>query len=184
MRILFATGNPHKVEELRAVLAGCGVEVETFSVTKLELQADDIARIAAAAASLAYAVAGRPVAVEDAGLFIRALSWFPGPYSSYVYSTIGVKGVLKLMEGVVDRYAEFRSVIAYAGPWGVRLYTGVARGRIAEEPRGSGGFGFDPIFIPMGSDRTFAEMSVEEKNRFSHRAAAARRLCRDLREFI
>ena len=181
-RILFATGNEGKLRELRAVLEPCGYRVDAAPVAKLEVQADDIARVAVVAASTAYTILGEPVAVEDAGLFIDALGGFPGPYSSYVYKTIGVEGILKLMEGVQDRRARFRAVIAYAGPWGVEVFEGVVEGRIAEEPRGSGGFGFDPVFIPEGSERTFAEMSVEEKSMVSHRARAARRLCEWLRE--
>ncbi len=180
--VLFATGNRHKLAELDAVLSGCGYRAEAAGVPKLELQADTLEEIAVAAAATAYAAAGRPVAVEDAGLFVDSLNGFPGPYTSYVYKTLGIRGLLRLLEGVADRSAEFRSVIAYAGPWGVRVFTGTVRGRIALEPRGSGGFGYDPVFIPEGETRTFAEMSLEEKNRYSHRAAAARQLCRWLRE--
>ncbi|NOZ89276.1 MAG: RdgB/HAM1 family non-canonical purine NTP pyrophosphatase, partial [Crenarchaeota archaeon] len=128
-------------------------------------------------AAAAYALTGTPVAVEDAGLFVDALSGFPGPYSSYVYKTIGVHGILRLLEGEENRAARFVSVIAYAGPWGVQLFRGEVKGSIAAEPRGSGGFGFDPIFIPEGADKTFAEMNIEEKNMYSHRARAARKLC-------
>ena len=180
-RVLFATSNEGKLRELRAVLEPCGYRVEPAPVAKLEIQSEDIARIAVVAASTAYSILGEPVAVEDAGLFIDALGGFPGPYSSYVYKTIGIRGILKLMEGVADRRARFRAVIAYAGPWGVEVFEGVVEGRIAEEPRGSGGFGFDPIFIPDGYKKTFAEMGVEEKSRISHRARAASRLCEWLR---
>ena len=111
--------------------------------------------------------------VEDAGLFIEALKGFPGPYSSYVYKTLGVQGILKLMEGVKRREAYFLSAIAYAEP-GLepKVFLGKVEGFIVPEARGSKGFGFDPIFQPKGSEKTFAEMGVEEKNRFSHRAKA------------
>jgi XTP/dITP diphosphohydrolase len=182
--VRFLTGNRHKLEELSAVLGECGYRVEPVErgAVKLELQSDSLEAIAAAAASLAYSALGFPVAVEDAGLFVDALNGFPGPYSRYVYKTIGIEGILKLLEGRNGREAEFRSVIAYAGPWGVKVFTGTVRGRIADAPRGSGGFGFDPIFIPEDEERTFAEMSVEEKNQYSHRARAARQLCRWLAE--
>ncbi len=175
--VYFATSNRHKLEELNAALRGCGARAEPVEAPKLELQGESLEEIAAAAASLAYSILHRPVAVEDAGLFVEALNGFPGPYSSYVFRTIGYWGLLKLMDGVEERSAFFKSVVAYAGPWGVKLFTGIVRGFIAYEPRGSKGFGFDPVFIPEGSDKTFAEMEVEEKNRFSHRAKAARALC-------
>lgn len=180
--ILFATSNRHKLAELDAVLRGCGYRAEAAAAPKMELQADSLEEIAVAAAAAAYAATGRPVAVEDAGLFVDALNGFPGPYTSYVYKTLGVPGLLRLLEGVANRAAEFRSVIAYAGPWGVKVFAGRVRGRIAKEPRGTGGFGYDPVFIPEGEARTFAEMTLEEKNRYSHRAAAARELCRWLQE--
>ena len=181
--VFFATGNRHKVAELEAVLSGCGYRVQSVSTPKIEVQADSLVEIAVHAASMAYLSLGRPVAVEDAGLFVDALSGFPGPYSSYVYKTIGIKGLLRLMEDVEDRSASFLSVIAYAGPWGVKVFTGKVRGIITREPRGEKGFGFDPVFAPEGADgRTFAEMGLEEKNKWSHRARAAREMCRWLVE--
>ena len=176
--VLFATGNQHKVAELSMVLGECGYRVQLASAPKIEVQSDNLVEIAVHAVSTAYLALGRPVAVEDAGLFVDALSGFPGPYSSYVYKTIGVRGLLRLMEGVEDRSARFLSVIAYAGPWGVRVFTGQVQGVITREPRGGQGFGFDPIFSPYGAaGRTFAEMSLEEKNKWSHRARAAREMC-------
>ncbi|RUM47939.1 MAG: non-canonical purine NTP pyrophosphatase, RdgB/HAM1 family [Hyperthermus sp.] len=180
--VLLATGNRHKVAEIGLVLGDCGYRVETVEAPKIELQSNSLETIASTAAALAYHATGKPVAVEDAGLFIKALNGFPGPYSSYVYKTIGLKGILKLMASEDNREALFRSVIAYAGPWGIVVFEGEVRGIIAMEARGSQGFGFDPIFIPEGSTRTFAEMKIEEKNKYSHRAKAARKLCEWLRE--
>ncbi len=176
-RIAFATSNRHKVEEVNSILARCGYEAEPVNVPKLEIQSEKIEDIAVHAASLAWSLLGRPVIVEDAGLFIEALNGFPGPYSSYVYRTLGVEGIVKLMKGQPNRRARFISVIALAYSGGIVVFRGEARGYIAEEPRGSMGFGFDPIFIPEGSSKTFAEMSVEEKNKYSHRGSAARQLC-------
>ncbi|KSW11323.1 non-canonical purine NTP pyrophosphatase [Pyrodictium occultum] len=176
-RVIYAaTSNMHKIRELERVLSECGYRVEPIAAPKVELQGD-LRSVALYAASLAYSIVGRPLIVEDAGLFIEALNGFPGPYSAYVYKTIGIEGVVKLMEGVADRRAYFYSVIALAYDRGVALFEGRCDGRIAEEPRGTRGFGFDPIFIPEGESRTFAEMSIEEKNMYSHRARAARRLC-------
>ncbi len=122
-----------------------------------------------------------PVIVEDAGLFIKALNGFPGPYSSYVNKTIGVEGILKLMRGIKDRTAYFFSVVAFYDPDinELEFFYGKVEGEIAEEARGKSGFGFDPIFTPIeGDGRTFAEMGVEEKNKFSHRSKALRKFAK------
>jgi len=117
--------------------------------------------------------------VEDAGLFIEALNGFPGAYSSFAYKTLGCKGILKLLEDIPPpRWAYFKSCVGYYDGHGrITVVEGVCRGKISLDERGSRGFGFDPIFIPEGSNnRTFAEMEVLEKNEYSHRAKALREL--------
>ncbi|RLF24381.1 MAG: non-canonical purine NTP pyrophosphatase, RdgB/HAM1 family [Thermoprotei archaeon] len=171
------TGNPHKVKEASISLREFNIEVRMLKVRKVEIQSDNLANIASFAALEAAKEVGMPVVVEDAGLFIEALNGFPGPYSSYVYKTIGVQGILKLLDGINQRNAYFLSVVAYATPQG-RCFTfeGRVYGVISKEPRGSGGFGFDPIFIPNeGDGRTFAEMTTEEKCALSHRGKAFRK---------
>ncbi len=177
LRISVATKNRHKVEEANIALKSFGIELVPVDVPKVEIQSDDLREIAIYAARAAYQYLRRPVVVEDSGLFIDALNGFPGPYSSYVYRTIGVEGILKLMRGVEDRRARFVAVVAFAlrEDW-IEVFEGVVEGTIAEEARGSHGFGFDPIFVPFGETRTFAEMSSEEKTRYSHRGRAFRKL--------
>lgn len=121
-----------------------------------------------------------PLFVEDAGLFVQSLRGFPGVFSSYVFSTIGYEGLLKLMEGSSDRRAAFKSSIGFTCPAifpKVLLFRGEVEGVIADSPRGSGGFGFDPIFVPIGSDMTYAQMTAEEKCKTSHRAKALESMC-------
>jgi len=176
MKLYIATSNRHKVEEIELALAPYGIMVVQVPLAKLEIQSSDLEEIALTAARSLREM-DAPVAVEDAGLFIRALRGFPGPYSHYVYETIGIRGVLRLLEGVSDRRASFVSVIAVKMPDGRTLaFRGEVEGTITSEPRGERGFGFDPIFQPLGSSRTFAEMTVEEKNACSHRARAAKAL--------
>ncbi|MCS7138837.1 MAG: non-canonical purine NTP pyrophosphatase, partial [Crenarchaeota archaeon] len=104
-----------------------------------------------------------------------ALNGFPGVYSSYVYKKIGCEGILKLLSGVTDRSAYFMTALAYGEPnKRIEIFKGRIDGEITLGKRGGSGFGYDPIFIPLGSNLTFAEMSVEDKNRFSHRAKALR----------
>ncbi len=176
MKLYLATSNRHKVEEIALALAQYGIEVVAVKAEKLEIQSRSLEEIALTAAKNLSEM-DAPVAVEDAGLFIRALRGFPGPYSHYAYDTIGIPGVLKLLEGVEDRRAVFVSVIAVKTPDGrVEAFRGEVEGIITREPRGTRGFGFDPIFQPLGASKTFAEMTIEEKNAYSHRAKAARAL--------
>jgi len=178
--VFFATNNINKFDEARRVLTGCGIAVGMLRVKCLEVQSDSLEEIAGASAVDAFGRCHLPVVAEDAGLFVEALDGFPGPYAAYVYRTIGNLGLLKLMEGVRVRRARFVSVVAYfsAELGSPVCFSGVVEGGIAErERKGSGraGFGFDPVFRPFGSEETFAEMGVEEKNRCSHRADAFRK---------
>ncbi len=167
------TQNEGKFREFLELSKEHGVVLKQLPSPKVEVQLRSLEDIAVYAASVALVEWGVPLFVEDAGLFIEALKGFPGPYSSYVYKTLGVDGILKLMKDVKNRKAYFKSVIALAIPGeGVRIFTGIVRGSIALEAQGTGGFGFDPIFIAEGMNKTFAELSISEKNRLSHRGKA------------
>jgi len=173
----FITSNVHKFNEARRVLAEYKVAVAMLRIEAVEIQDDNLENIAKASAMDAVKKCGLPIFVEDAGLFIKALNGFPGPYSSYVYRTIGTKGILKLMENVDKREAYFQSVVAFSSPEeATKCFQGKVKGKISMEERGSSGFGFDPIFEPSGGHkRTFAEMTTTEKNEYSHRAEALRK---------
>jgi XTP/dITP diphosphohydrolase len=116
----------------------------------------------------------RPVVAEDSGLFVDSLDGFPGPYSSYVFRTIGNRGVLRLLPLPGKRGASFQAAVAYCTPGSDPVgFSGSVNGVVARYPRGIHGFGFDPIFIPEeGDGRTFAEMSTQDKNLLSHRSRA------------
>ena len=187
IKIYFVTRNKGKFREVETLAKQYGIIVEQLGVDKLEIQADDIREVALYAARYVFEKIGRNknIVVEDAGLFINALRGFPGPYSSYVYKTIGIYGILKLMDNVKDRSAFFKTVVVFKSPWlGEKIFEGVVHGKIALRAKGSMGFGFDPIFIPEGSTKTFAEMSIEEKNKFSHRAIAFKRFFKWLHGMI
>jgi XTP/dITP diphosphohydrolase len=177
--IFFATNNINKFNEARSLLAEYKISVGMLRVKTPEIQSESLEEIAKASALEAFQKCNLPVIVEDAGLFVEALRGFPGPYAAYVYKTIGNEGLLKLMENVKNRKAEFKSVIAYCSPERKSpvCFRGEAIGKITEEGRKLGrksGFGFDPIFEPADYRKTFAEMSLAEKNRHSHRAKALR----------
>ncbi len=170
--IYFVTSNVNKVKEIKEALLPHGIDVRHIELNLPEIQSDGLESVAEFKAREAYKLIGHAVMVEDTGLLINALKGFPGVYSSYVYRTIGIRGILKLMEGVEDRSAKFRAVIALAlNENDIRLFTGECLGRIAEEAKGTAGFGFDPIFIPKGHGRTFAE-DYEYKKKVSHRRKA------------
>jgi len=182
VKIVLATKNPHKLEEILSILGEIpGVEFLTFRDIPLPDVEETEGTLEENAILKATSVAretGLPALAEDTGLEVEALGGAPGVRSARFagedkdYRANNEK-LLGLLKGVTDRRARFRTVAVLALPDG-RTWTaeGVLEGRIAETPRGEGGFGYDPLFIPEGETRTLAEMSPEEKNRISHRRKA------------
>lgn len=170
-QVVFVTGNKGKFREVRDMLEAREYEVIQNADGYPEFQEDDLEPIAAYGARWAAEKLGMPVIVDDSGLFINALNGFPGPYSAFVEKNLGNKRVLKIMEDENDRSAVFKSVIGYCKPGAEPLtFTGTVEGKIAFEERGTGGFGYDPIFDYNGM--TFGELSDVEKNKISHRRRA------------
>lgn len=169
--VRYVTSNPGKAKEARAYLPDAVTPVEYEYV---EPQADDLTTIAAFGAEAAFeALDGEePVIVDDAGLFIDAFDGFPGPYSAYVEERLGIDRVAELALAADRQSARFEAAIGYADGQTVETFTGIVRGQIVA-PRGTGGFGYDPIF--EHGDRTFAELDVAEKNAISHRGRALER---------
>ena len=178
--VYFATGNRGKYIEAVRIASAHGVALKHLRLQKQEIQSEHITDIASFAATHAAASTLKAVVAEDAGLFVKGLSGFPGPYSSYVFDTLGLRGILRLMQNMRNREALFQAAVAYCEPRKrPTCFTGIVGGTLARRPRGSHGFGFDPIFIPKeGDGRTFAEMSTNEKNLCSHRARAFSKFCR------
>ncbi len=169
MKITMVTSNKGKAKEVAAFFGG-SVEVVYVALEIPEHRSDDVGEIARGKAQYAYERLKTPLLVDDTGLFIDALSGFPGPYAAYVLHSIGNAGILKLMEGKTDRTARFITGIAFADERGVHVFKGTIEGRITDAPRGTGGFGYDPIFEIGGT--TLAELPLEEKSIMSHRARA------------
>lgn len=180
-RLVLATGNPYKVEEIAPLLAG----VDLVPVGRLvhgwdvEETGDTLEENATLKACAAVHATGMPAVADDTGLFVEALDGAPGVRSSR-YSGPGgtyadnVRKLLEAMSGAhgASRGARFRSVVVLACPDGSRrAFEGVLEGSIATWPRGTGGFGYDPVFVLPGG-ATLAELSLEDKNRVSHRATA------------
>lgn len=170
----FVTTNEGKVREAREYLADL-TTVEQFDYDYTEIQSHSLADIAAYGAQEAFEAAGgvEPVIVDDAGLFIDALDGFPGPYSAYVQDTLGVDRVWNLAQTLDDRRAAFRGCVAYCDGDTTETFEGSVQGELVP-PRGTGGFGYDPIF--EHGDETFAEMETAKKNALSHRGRALAKL--------
>ncbi len=181
--VFFATGNINKFNEARSILSPYGISIGLLRMKGDEIQSDALVEIAKSSVVNAYKRTHLPIFVEDAGLFIETLNGFPGPYAAYVYKTILNTGILKLMEKTYNRQAEFQSVIAYCDQTlsEPQVFDGESKGEITlseRKPKGKAHFGFDPIFQPDGSEKSFAEMTTEEKNGFSHRAMAIRKFAK------
>jgi XTP/dITP diphosphohydrolase len=169
VKLTVVTGNANKAAEVAAFFKG-SLDVAHISLDLPEHRSDNVGEIARGKAEFAFRQLKTPLIVDDTGFFINALNGFPGPYAAFVLHTIGNVGVLKLMEGQVDRSARFTTAIAYADEQGVRVFSGTINGRITDSPRGCGGFGYDPIFET--GTKTLAELPIEEKSKISHRAIA------------
>jgi XTP/dITP diphosphohydrolase len=171
--VWFLTENDNKYREASSILAPSGLRIQRLDRPKIELQdprPENIARFALISALKDHR---KPILVEDSGLFIEALDGFPGPYSSFVFDTIGLEGVLDVLRRYRIRKAYFQSTVAFGSPSvKPRLFTGKVRGSISNRIIGKTGFGYDPIFIPEGSTRTFGQTSQSFKNTKSHRARA------------
>jgi len=176
LEVNFATSNRNKFLEAQSVLAEHRVHLIFRGHRASEIQSDSIEEIARHSAKSSCLHANVATVAEDAGLFIDILNGFPGPYSSFVFRKLGCNGILKLLDGSLDRKAKFVSAVAFCEPSGEPVcFTGTVEGAIATEARGTLGFGFDPIFVAdEAGQETFGEMTAFEKGRHSHRAKAFR----------
>jgi XTP/dITP diphosphohydrolase len=196
MKILIASNNAHKLQELREIFAADGAAIEIIAPREIGIHIDpeeNADTYAGNALLKARAFAGalhrlpdapaRWVMADDSGLEVDALNGAPGITSARYHRNApggdGCAALLREMDGLPDerRAARFQAVIALIGPGGAeRLFSGTCEGRIAREKRGRGGFGFDPVFLVADRDCsvTMAELSPEDKHRISHRGIAAR----------
>jgi len=169
--IFFASSNENKFSEARNILSKFGIKLEFLKSHLEEIQSDNMEEIAQHKANQAFSLCKRPVIIEDDGLFIRSLKGFPGSYSSFVFDTIGNKGILKLVPK--DRSAKFLSIIAYCEKKDdVMLFDGTVSGKISKKIHGTR-WGYDPIFIPEGETKTYSQL--REKNVISHRYLALKK---------
>lgn len=184
MKIIFATNNAHKLSEVQAVL-GDGYELVTPRQCGIEEEIPETAETlegnARQKARYLFERTGLDCFADDTGLEVEALNGAPGVHSAR-YATDGHdfaannRLLLKNLAGEENRRASFRTVICLIEQGKEHLFEGIVEGRIIDHEAGSEGFGYDPLFVPEGFDRTFAEMSAEQKNGISHRGRAVRKL--------
>lgn len=172
--LILVTQNEHKLKELTPLFEEYGVKLATTTIPKLEIRSNDVERVALEAAKIGFYEAKQPVVLDDTGLFIDALDGFPMSYAAFVLKTLGTKGILKLMDGITDRKARFVTAVGFSDGETLATFKGVMEGSIAEKEAGEEGFGYDPIFVPEGETRTYAQLSFEEKVKMSHRTKAFR----------
>lgn len=186
MELTFVTSNEGKAREVRDALSGAGIVLHRDDVDLVEIDAEDVGDVAERKARDAYTAVGRdtPVLVDDSGLYIDALDGFPGSHAGYVYGKLGCEGILRLMDGERERQATFRTVMAVYLPGEDRVVRlrGDCSGRIPLEERGEDGFGYDPIFVPDGHEKTFAE-DMTHKTAVSHRKEAIDELVAWIRQY-
>lgn len=168
--LFFASSNNHKYQEAKIILDSFGIKLGFFKCNLEEIQSDSLKSIASHKAKHAFSKCKKPVIIEDAGMFIDSLNGFPGPYSSYVFKTIGNKGILDIIND--RRKAKFVSVIAYCDKKILEFFDGKVDGIISKSQKGKG-WGYDPIFIPKYAEKTFAELT--DKNKLSHRYKALKK---------
>ncbi|MEP6769305.1 MAG: non-canonical purine NTP pyrophosphatase [Acidobacteriota bacterium] len=166
--IAFVTSRPEKAEEARRM----GFAVEPVALDLPEPQALDPGDVVAEKSRSAWRALERPVLVEDSGLAIRAWGGFPGALVKWLERGAGVAAIPRMLASWEDRAAVACCVVAFFDGERLVVGRGECAGRIALSPRGGSGFGWDSIFEPEGSERTFAELGAERKDRVSHRRRA------------
>ena len=166
----FVSSNSHKFEEVSQILASHKIEIKFINSELEEIQSASLKDIAEKKAKDAFKKFKKPLIIEDAGLFIDSLNGFPGPYSSYVFKTIGNQGILNLVK--TKRDATFFSLITYCDKKITKTFEGKLEGKISNSSQGNG-WGYDPIFIPNNSKNTMGQTNI--KNNFSHRSKSLKK---------
>ena len=189
-KLLIATHNAGKLDEMRAMFAPLGIEVvgaAEFGLAEPDETEDSFVGNARIKARAAMGATGLPVLADDSGITVDALGGAPGVYTADWAATPAGRDFMQAMTRTWEaleaagapepRTAQFRATLLMMWPDGhEEVFEGIAPGRLVWPPRGVAGHGYDPIFVPEGHDRTYAEMTAEEKNAISHRADAFRKL--------
>jgi len=190
MKLIFATNNEHKVDEIRSVIRNSSIEIVTLKEAGIDIDIPEpfntLEENASNKSRIIYEMKRiNPIITgcfsEDTGLEVEALNGEPGVRSARYAGEEksfdkNIGKLLEKLEGTTNRKARFRTVISLIIDTKENLFEGICEGTIGYGKKGKGGFGYDPIFVPDGSIHTFAEMKIEEKNQFSHRKKATDKL--------
>jgi len=168
--LYFVSSNNHKYQEAKIILDSFGIKLGFLKSNLEEIQSNSLKEIAVSKANDAFSKCKKPIIIEDDGIFINSLNGFPGPYSSYVFKTIGNKGILNLLKQ--NRKAKFVSIITYCDKNILESFDAKLDGSISKHVKGKS-WGYDPIFIPNNLKKTFAELN--NKNELSHRYKALKK---------
>ena len=186
-KIVFATGNPNKLKEIKsAINSFVIIGLKDLGITEeIPETGDTLKKNALQKAKYVYDKIGFDCFSDDTGLEIEALNYQPGVYSAMYAgpdcnSENNMRKVLKELEGTTNRNAQFKTVIALILNGEKCFFEGVVKGVILKEKSGKDGFGYDPIFRPVGYKESFAEMSIAQKNKISHRGLAVKKLVKFL----
>jgi len=175
------TSNPGKVKEYQGSLASFGIGIEHARIPYDEIQASKLEDVVKNGMEYLRAIGVKDFIIDDSGMFVDALGGFPGVYSAYVQRTVGNAGILKLMEEIDERGANFQCCIGCNINGDDIIVTGRCGGTILKKEAGTEGFGYDPIFSHDGK-RSFAELPLWEKNEVSHRGAAVKLLVGEIKK--
>jgi non-canonical purine NTP pyrophosphatase (RdgB/HAM1 family) len=170
---VLVTGSAGKLAEARRL---CGPGLEAVALDLPEIQSLDLAAVLEAKADEAWRRLGRPLVVEEAGLELAALGGFPGPLVKWMLEAVGAAGIARVAHALREPRATARCLLRYRDADRSLLGEGVTEGTVVEPPRGGNGFGWDPVFLPAGGERTFGELTGPEKDAVSHRGKAWRDL--------
>jgi XTP/dITP diphosphohydrolase len=167
--LYFVTSNEGKIKEAEMIL---GMPIHAVKADLEEIQSLGLEKIARDKAERAFAIVGKPLFVDDVSLRVEAWNGFPGPFVKHFLEAVGNDGFLRLMKNEANRELTAMASIGFHNGKKILTFTGEVKGTLAAEPRGSGGWGWDPVFIPAHTKKTYAELTAEEKNAVSHRRAA------------
>jgi len=167
MKIVYVTGNKFKIELAKKILEPYGIEIEQKKIYCPEIQDNEIEKVSQFSAKYAANKLNCAVIKNDSGLCIDSLKGFPGPYTAYCEDTITEEGIIKLMEGITQRDADFIEVISYCEPGGEPIsFVSHNKGKIAEKVKGENGWSYDKIFIPENQSKTLAEVDDDQRWKF------------------
>ena len=177
MKVFIATGNKHKVHEMSLMLSAFGIELEQKDISIIEPDFDSIEEIAVEKAKQAFEKIKKPVIAEDTGVYFEEYNNFPGQLAKRIYLGIGFEGLISLIKLKENKKAYFKTAVAYFDGEKSKVFSGKMEGTLLEEivSLKKDRLPYEKLFVPNGFDKALVDLSVEEKNKISHRAKATKK---------